>query len=347
MANTTVRLYLDGISIGTFVTATTSWTVSGIPSTTIFSNGVLTIGIQESGNREVVCSASLAVACTPAPTAPTFTPINTTIGVNQTVTYTITNAVAGTFYAIANSVTGASLGTGAWATSNGNLILTTNPIAAPGSYSIVIKATSLSGVTVCSTSGAPAGVVVSGTLPVSLVVFSGNWFNSEVVLNWVTESEQQTDKFIIERSVDGINYFVIGTKQAGGNSYSRLNYSFTDRTPQFGTNYYRLRMVDIDGRFKYSSIVVLRSIKSGEWKVGPNPFNGSLAVTINSTAPAVINLKLTNVTGQVLGARSQQILRGISQVTLSNLEGLVSGIYFLQVENSNGNIREVIKCMKE
>ena len=64
--------YQDGILVG----STTAWNVSGIYSSTIYSNGILTIGVQDSGKQEVSCSPELIVSCSSSPAAPIFTPTN-------------------------------------------------------------------------------------------------------------------------------------------------------------------------------------------------------------------------------------------------------------------------------
>jgi len=345
VAGTTVRLYLDGVLIGSTTTSNTSWTVSGIASTAIYSNGILTIGVQETSSMEVACSASVIVTCSPAPAEPVFTPTNTTIMASQTVTYTITNAVAGTFYAIANSVTGESLGTGVWATANGNLQLTTNPVASPGSYNIVIRATSLSGVTVCTATPAAASLTVNGfTLPVVLSKLTGNWIGEGVMLKWTTESEQQTSEFVIERSKDGQQYTSIGSVKAAGNSNARIHYQFADRSPAAGTNYYRLRMVDADQRFTHSNVLVMRTDASRQVRVWPNPFDNEFTVSYYAKTRATVEMSITDVSGRLIYRNRFTVEPGLNQLRAVNLQQLPRGTY--QVEVREGTERTTWKTYK-
>lgn len=334
VAGTTVNLYLDGELIGTTTTGTTSWTVSSIPATTIYSNGTLTIGVRETGTKEVICAANVKVDCASSPVSPVFTPANTIITANQTVTYTVTNAVAGNFYAISNSSTGQSLGSGKWAATNGNLTLTTDPIPSAGTYTIVIKATNLSGVTVCTSLPSAATIVVNSTLPLNLLSFNGKWVNDQVLLNWETEEERNTESFIIEKSTDG-NYFqTIGKRDAAGNSDHRIAYSFTDVAIQGNLAYYRLKMLDKDGKYSYSRIVVMRRAAHSEVKFWPNPFNNNLNISYKSETTSVIEMRVTDVSGKLLITQRFAVNRGNNQLQLLQLQQLSSGTYFVTVTDT-------------
>ena len=345
VAGTTVRLYQDGILVGSTTTSTTSWTVSSIPATTIYSNGILTIGIQESGKQEVSCSAELIVSCSPSPVAPIFTPTNSTINSNQSVDYTVTNAVAGTFYAVSNSVTGQSLGTGVWATANGSLLLTTDPLTTPGSYSIVIKATSISGVTVCTATPAAASLTVNGiALPLTLTELTADWKEQDVVLQWTTEMEQGTDWFIVERSKNGIEFMPIGSVKAAHYSSVRKSYLFVDTDPIERVNYYRLRMVDADGRFAYSRIVNLRSASSPRVNIWPVPFDQQLNLTYYSESNTNLELVVRDLAGRIVARDRSSLFKGENRIRLSNLGKLAKGSYMLELfEGKNRSVFKVTK----
>ncbi|MEI9943244.1 MAG: M12 family metallo-peptidase [Chitinophagaceae bacterium] len=81
-------------------------------------------------------------------------------------------------------------------------------------------------------------------LPVSLLDFSGHNQNGKNILNWQTANETDNNHFDIETSKDGNNYYKIGTVAGKGNSSSVQDYTFTDRLPAKGKNYYRLKQVE-------------------------------------------------------------------------------------------------------
>lgn len=107
VANTTVTLYADGIAIGTpALTSGTSWTVTGLSATMfdenyLASGAVLTIGIAETGQMEVMCPNSLVVSCS-APANPTYTvaPDPTNLLYPSQASYTISNSVVGVLYTL-------------------------------------------------------------------------------------------------------------------------------------------------------------------------------------------------------------------------------------------------------
>ena len=85
-------------------------------------------------------------------------------------------------------------------------------------------------------------------LPVELTKFTGYNDGDVNVLNWTTASELNSLKFEVEKSLDAINFTYIGERPAAGNSSLPLNYSLVDEHPIVGNNYYRLKMIDMDGK---------------------------------------------------------------------------------------------------
>jgi len=120
-------------------------------------------------------------------------------------------------------------------------------------------------------------------LPVALVNFKvGAVTSTSVALTWSTASEENLDKFVIERSSDEKLFTAVGNVNAAGNSKKMLNYNFTDETPATHKLYYRLKSVDLDGKYEYSSVVVADLEGAKELSLYPNPSNGeSVNFTLN------------------------------------------------------------------
>lgn len=98
----------------------------------------------------------------------------------------------------------------------------------------------------------------SDPLPVSLLYFTAEVITNEHVrLKWETVSEQNNDRFELERSSDGIVFNIIGIVDGNGNTNESINYSFDDKFPLYGINYYRFRQVDYDGKWEYSNMVAV------------------------------------------------------------------------------------------
>ena len=82
------------------------------------------------------------------------------------------------------------------------------------------------------------------------------------MLKWSTASEHNSSYFDIERSIDGIEWGIVGTKQAAVNSNTQINYSYLDAINQFKIHYYKLVQYDIDGKFEvYGPIMLDNRIK--------------------------------------------------------------------------------------
>jgi hypothetical protein len=98
-------------------------------------------------------------------------------------------------------------------------------------------------------------------LPVELITFGAKELSgSNAFLHWASASEKNTEYFSVEKSLDGLNFTEIGTVKARGNSSDIANYEYSDF--QFNeSSYYRLKIIDTDGSYKYSKTIGLMSAK--------------------------------------------------------------------------------------
>ena len=347
---TTVNLYMDGELIGTTTTTGTAWgpiAVNTTPANTLYSGAVMTIGIGETNKQEVFCPASATtVLCTPTPAAPLFTPTSTqTINTGQTVTYTISNAVIGTFYAITDATSGASRGKGIWSTVNGNLNITTDPYLAPGTYSNVIRSSSLSGVTLCSATSSTATVQSNGLLAVNLLNFSGTKAGTGILLNWIVSNEDKLARYEIERSSNGFGFNKIGEQLAGNIINIQKLYSFTDRSPFAKKNYYRLKLVDTDGKYSYSKLVVFSNGSSSSMIINdptPNPFKESFKLNVDLAQATILNISLADVAGRIVYTHKVGGHQGINLIEFNNLRRLGGGMYLLLIKTADASAQQKV-----
>jgi len=96
---------------------------------------------------------------------------------------------------------------------------------------------------------------IATELPVKLTAFYGQKYGNKNVLYWVTASEIDNDRFEVERADSALNWSSIGIVKGMGTTTSQTEYSFIDGLPIQGSNYYRLKQVDIDGQYAYSDII--------------------------------------------------------------------------------------------
>ncbi len=144
---------------------------------------------------------------------------------------------------------------------------------------------------------------VANPLPVSFVEFVGTTLNGINSLKWSTASELNNDYFEIERSGDGEHFEVIGRVAGKGTFNSHSSYSLDDKDPIIGTNYYRLRQIDFDGKTAFHDKVLRLTvdIKSDllDFEMYPNPVNkGSINLTIFKGNNESVRVRLLDMTGK-------------------------------------------------
>ena len=350
----TVNLYLDGELIGSYVTNNAAWgpiTVNTTPVNTLYPNGILTVGIQESGKQETACPSSLLeIICTPSPTAPEYSISNSNVNQYQSTNVTITNAATETFYALSDSATGQSYGMGKWATSNGNLVLTTDAFNNSGTYKIKVNATSIAGVTVCSAVSATLSVVVNPVaLPLYLSQFTGRNESEKISLEWITENESGVNRFEIEHSGNGISFNKIGVVKAAGFTSSKSFYKFLHLNPLKRYNYYRLKMVDNDGKFTYSNVVVFNGNQPGDIVVNnasPNPFTEKINFIVTLNKAVVLSIQVLDFTGRIYSTKMIEGRKGNNNIELTGLGKLTQGIYYIRVVTPYNLVQQKIIKLK-
>ena len=186
-----------------------------------------------------------------------------------------------------------------------------------------------------------AGLTV-GTLALTLVDFWGERIVQEELnrLFWASENEDNTFRFIVERSLETFDNFIpIGEVEAAGSSTEKIYYSFDDiDSKEGGLYYYRLVMQDLDGTQTYSKIITIRvddSEGSQEdatvipFKVYPIPTYDLLTLEIDSPLDYEFRGYLVNNLGQnVRKIEESSISQGVNQITL-NVTDLAQGEYYL------------------
>lgn len=186
-------------------------------------------------------------------------------------------------------------------------------------------------------------------LPVTLVNFLGTVSKETVKLSWETASEFNNNRFVIERSIDGRNFDEIGSVPSyNPNSSSLLQYSFIDKHLPFAPElYYRLRQVDIDGKYEFSPVLILKTPTENVRSliVMPNPFHSRINVSVASADNSNATLVLTDINGIVLVRRKVSLMRGSNAFDLNETAQLSKGIYLLQCISASG--LQTVKLIKD
>ena len=170
------------------------------------------------------------------------------------------------------------------------------------------------------------------TLPVSYLGFLASLQNSKVILNWSTADEQHCAYYAVQRSRDGISYDSIGTVTAkNGNLHDVNNYEFTDDDPYQEVNYYRLKQVDIDGRYTYSTVKkVVMELAAFSYTLLQNPVTSEIRISLQSDKFIKAQAGVRDAAGQLVAIQPLQISRGRSTFSIP-VKGLSAGMYFLTI----------------
>lgn len=190
----------------------------------------------------------------------------------------------------------------------------------------------------------------SCVVPVILTGFTASVKNYDAILNWQTATEVNSSHFIIERSTDQQAFTEVGRVTARGFSDSRVNYTFTDNKPVAFDRpvFYRLRMVDRDGTYKFSKIVsiVLKTSGSFVQNVYPSPVNVGEIINTDfiSATPQDINISLISNNGQILMQRQVKVIKGSNKIRLQ-LPVSSAGVYYL-VYRSEDKVQKVPVSVK-
>ncbi|MBL7704100.1 MAG: T9SS type A sorting domain-containing protein [Taibaiella sp.] len=190
-------------------------------------------------------------------------------------------------------------------------------------------------------SAAPAvayQIVTTTPLPVNLAYFKISEAGKFAQLDWTTYSEHNSKGFEIQRSADASAWTHIGFTASKGNTGAEAwSYSFTDKNPSTGINYYRLKLVDQDGRYAYSEVQQIHfGLLTRTITVTPNPVRSS--VTINGLSGEG-TLTLINAVGQNIWRKAY------SGGTLTiDMSAYPAGSYFILIkEGTKTNSYKVVK----
>jgi hypothetical protein len=168
------------------------------------------------------------------------------------------------------------------------------------------------------------------SLPITLqsfMVMANN--KKEAILKWISAAEVNTDRFNIQRSNNGISFETIGTLNAVGNSSTPVTYTYTDKLPKPGTNYYRLKMLDKDGKYTYSPVKIIAFDGNSELKLINYTASNLLFALPQVRSKA--SIRLMNMQGRLLWQKD--IPANQAQLTIPAAR-LATGIYIIQYSDS-------------
>lgn len=193
--------------------------------------------------------------------------------------------------------------------------------------------------------GSPLNInYAAAPLPVTIASLRAAQSGSGIQLDWTAYTEQNIDRYEIERSSNARTFSGIGSVVASGNGTLLINYSFTDTRPFNDANYYRIKVFDKNGEVKFTNTIriQLNTAKNGV-AVYPNPVQGDrLAVELNNLDKGRYTLRLYSNTGQQIFSSQIDHQGGSATQSVQLPKALPAGVYRLQVENKEKQFIQTI-----
>ncbi|RYY22183.1 MAG: T9SS type A sorting domain-containing protein, partial [Chitinophagaceae bacterium] len=184
-------------------------------------------------------------------------------------------------------------------------------------------------------------------LPINSLTFTGSYKNAVSYLKWETKNEINTDHFELERSVTGTDFQKIRDITATGSPDSKTRYTYNDQNVlSLGVArlFYRLKVVDTDGAYTYSKVVVVDLPNSMITNIAifPNPADKQTTALVTSSKEQTIKWQLVDVSGRVMISKDYVLRKGENRIII-DLAALRVGTYFFQISGQSINVREKIQ----
>ncbi len=189
---------------------------------------------------------------------------------------------------------------------------------------------------------------ISGPLPITINYFTGSKQGSNHLLNWkVTCNATPKATMILERSGDSRNFSGINTIVADAVRCDQP-FNYIDAQPLKGMNYYRLKMIDADGKITYSSIVaLLNAVKGfGIISIAPNPVvDGNFKLNVTNAVASKMDITIVDMQGRLVQKQNLSAIAGFNSLTI-NVNNLAAGTYTIQVTVADEKSR-IVRFVKQ
>ena len=252
-------------------------------------------------------------------------------------------------YTVLIAAEGGNLGEGYWVTNNINgeslyydegVIAFNHPFGSGYDYTITHST-----FTECSYDFSQI-LVDCITTSVELLSFTGEVKTPGNELYWSTASEEYSDYFILQRSIDGINFTDIHQETAQGYSNRIKEYGYMDKNAPEGIAYYRIIEVDLDSDKSFSEVIALERnsfdlITFDIIRFYPNPTTHQLLIEMNSLEQQEIQISIYDAAGKSYYSRNHLIeSSNDSKTIIIGVDQLPSGLYYLDMQSKDNDYQK-------
>ena len=179
-------------------------------------------------------------------------------------------------------------------------------------------------------------------VPVELTSFNATWIENRVELSWITASELNNYGFEIQQKFgDKDSWEKIGFIEGHGTTTQMNYYSFNDSPKSGGKHSYRLKQIDLNGKFKYSSTREVNvPTKFALYQNKPNPFNPETTIGFELSINTQVTLEIYNMLGQkIVTLINERRPAGFQQIIWNGKDdfghSVGSGVYFYRIKAGN------------
>ena len=173
---------------------------------------------------------------------------------------------------------------------------------------------------------------VNSVLPVRSISLQGKMDNAGAIIQWIAFGQSNVKNYELQRSSDGENFKTISTMLPKGNAASQNQYQYTDKQP-LSRSYYRVKVINIDGSFTYSEIIVLMLDKSTFQAFYNNVLN-AIVVKADAERNEKLLLQLFDMQGKKIKETTKEFSAGFNQMNIS-LPSLGAGVYTAKIYFAN------------
>jgi hypothetical protein len=173
-------------------------------------------------------------------------------------------------------------------------------------------------------------------LPVTFTDVKAAEKGTAVQIDWTNSTESDMGTYVIERSANGIDFTAIGQTAPRSNQFDRVSYTYLDAVPLAGTNFYRIKAVEITGKNVYSRSLRVDIGRSPKGiSLYPNPVKGTEIIIGFSASKGQYSLNVVNTAGQLVFKQQVNHAGGTVAQTVSLPASLKSGVYNLLISGDN------------
>lgn len=174
--------------------------------------------------------------------------------------------------------------------------------------------------------------IFSIVLPIVVNDFKAEFKNKSTLLRWKSKADDQHDFVAIEKSTDGLQFSEIGKVKPKSRGASFEQYQFTDTDPAVGKNYYRLALVDKNGRKTFTKTVQISNLATGSISAYPVPASDVLNLKTVQSAKGSVSITISDLMGRKLYSTTRTAEKGVNTYAIP-INQLSNGMYMVRVSS--------------